>query len=120
LVKFDLTRKSIAAFPELARIHNEEGAVRSSVIAEPAAASDILKVRAASFVVVKAPTLEGTELWLVSLDRQEDFEKSMGFEKASVPLLSFQSERLEGLLVLRDPEGDESFPIRIEKGFQQS
>jgi hypothetical protein len=114
LVKYDLTRKSIASFAELSRTFNEEGAVRASVVSETPKNAEALKITDGEYVAVKAPTLDGTELWLVSRAKQEAFELSMGFEKASVPLMNFEASRLDGLEVLRDPDEDETFFIRVE------
>lgn len=47
-----------------------------------------------NYVVIKSPGLEGTELLIVAEGLQESFEKVLGFEKKSEPLLTFKSERL--------------------------
>lgn len=99
-VKFDLGKEALAAFPELKSISEREGAIRTSIIIWTTtpwtlpANLGISMHPEFDYVALKAPTLEGTEIWIVAKGLQEQFEKAAGFEKASEPLLLFKAEKL--------------------------
>jgi isoleucyl-tRNA synthetase len=99
-VKFDLTDEALAAFPELAQIAKREAAVRTSIIiwtTTPWTLPSNLGISLHpefDYVAIKAPGLEGTEIWIVAKGLQESFEKAAGFEKVSTPLLTFKAEKL--------------------------
>ncbi|MGZ3688253.1 MAG: isoleucine--tRNA ligase, partial [Bdellovibrionota bacterium] len=99
-VKFDLTKDALAHFPELGAIAKREGAIRTSVIiwtTTPWTLPSNLGIALHpefDYVAVKAPTLEGTEIWIVAKGLQENLEKAAGFEKPSTPLLTFKAEKL--------------------------
>lgn len=99
-VKFDLTQESLDGFPELKAISQKEGAVRTSLViwtttpwTLPANLGIALHPDL-EYVAVKAPTLDGTEIWIVAKALQENVEKAAGFEKPSQPLLTFKAEQL--------------------------
>ncbi len=102
-VKFDLPKETLAKLPELASIAKREAAVRTSVIIWTTtpwtlpANMGIAFHPTAEYVVVKAPALEGTELWIMAKDLQESVEKAAGFAKASVPLMTFTADKLHKL-----------------------
>jgi isoleucyl-tRNA synthetase len=99
-VKFDLTKDALSAFPELKAIAEREGAIRTSIVIWTTtpwtlpANMGIAMHPEFDYVAVKAPTLEGTEIWIVAQGLQESFEKAAGFEKMSTPLLTFKAEKL--------------------------
>lgn len=98
--KYDLTRNAIAQLPDLAAAAKNVGAVRVSLIASTAEASALASAAElrvsndAHFVAIKAPSLEGTEIWLVEASQQAAFETSVGFEKTSLPLITLKSQNL--------------------------
>ena len=99
-VKFDLTSQALQSFPELAQKAQDENAVRVSLLiwtttpwTLPANLGIALHPEL-DYVVIKAPTLEGTELWIVAKALQERVERVAGFEKISEPLLTFKADRL--------------------------
>lgn len=101
LVKFDLTPETLQAFPELQAIAREEGAIRTSLIVWTTQAWTLPMNRAvllrpkADYVVIKAPTIDGTELWMVAKELQASFERTVGFgEKTSTPLMTLKAETL--------------------------
>lgn len=99
-VKFDLTQEALGAFPELAKAAKQEGAARVSVIVWTTTPWTLPANLGISlhpefdYVAIQAPTLEGTELWIMAQGLQEAFEKAVGFEKTSVPVLTFKGEKL--------------------------
>jgi isoleucyl-tRNA synthetase len=100
-VKFDLTREALASFPELQAVARKEGAVRTALViwtttpwTLPANLGIALHPEF-EYVAIKAPTLEGTEIWIVAAGLQEAFERAAGMgEKTSTPLLTFKAEKL--------------------------
>lgn len=108
-LKFDLTRESLALFPELAAIAKREGAIQASLVVSTekhSKANQIALASAADYVAIKIPSIEGTEIWLVAREDQESVEKTVGFETVSKPLLVFQSDQLDRLTA-SDPQQDE-------------
>lgn len=102
-VKFDLMRETLAKFPELDSIAKREGAIRTSIIiwtttpwTLPANLGISLHPEF-DYVALKAPSIEGTEIWIVAKGLQEAFEKTLGWEKTSAPLLTFKAEKLHRL-----------------------
>jgi isoleucyl-tRNA synthetase len=99
-VKFDLPKETLEAFPELKTIVGREGAVRTSIIIWTTtpwtlpANLGIAMHPEFDYVALKVPSLEGTEIWIVAKGMQEAFEKAAGFEKTSIPLLTFKAEKL--------------------------
>ena len=99
-VKFDLSQEALDSFPELKTIAPREGAIRVSLIiwtttpwTLPANLGITLHPEF-DYVALKAPGLEGTEIWIVAKGLQEAFEKAVGWEKPSIPLLTFKAEKL--------------------------
>lgn len=99
-VKFDLTRDALKAFPELKAAADEAGAARVCVIiwtttpwTLPANLGIALNPEF-DYVAVPAPTLEGTELWIVADGLKEAVQKAAGFEKPSTPVLTFKADKL--------------------------
>ena len=99
-VKFDLTKEALASFPELAAIAKREAATRVSLVIWTTTPWTLPANLAVAmhpefdYVAVKAPTLDGTELWIVAEGLQENLEKAAGFEKKSTPLLTFKADKL--------------------------
>ncbi len=99
-VKFDLKKEALGAFPELGSIAKREGAIRVSLViwtTTPWTLPSNLGISLNpefEYVAIKVPALEGTEIWIVAKGLQESFEKAVGFEKASQPLLTFKAEKL--------------------------
>ena len=99
-VKFDLSKEVVASFPELATVATQEGASRVSILiwtTTPWTLPSNLGISLHpdfDYVAIKAPTLEGTEIWIVAKGLQESVEKAAGFERVSTPLLTFKAEKL--------------------------
>ncbi len=99
-VKFDLTREALDHFPELKKISQAEGAIRTSVLiwtTTPWTLPSNLGIALHpefDYVAIKVPSLEGTEIWIVAKGLQESVEKAAGFTTVSQPLLTFKSEKL--------------------------
>ncbi|MBC7693416.1 MAG: class I tRNA ligase family protein [Methylotenera sp.] len=102
-LKFDFSREALKIFPEVAAIMKTEGAYKVSAVVWMTPLDTLVQVTglafhpSAMYVAVKAPTLEGTEIWIGALKLQENFERAGGSEKISRPLLTFSSGKLEGL-----------------------
>jgi isoleucyl-tRNA synthetase len=102
-VKFDLPAEELARFPELAASAKKNSAVRTSLViwtttpwTLPANLGISLHPEF-EYVALKAPTVEGEELWIVAKGLQEAFEKAVGFEKPLPSVLSFKAEKLHKL-----------------------
>lgn len=97
-VKFDLTRETIQSISDLDAISKKVGASRVSLVAWTTTPWTLPANLGLSlnpefeYVAIKAPTLEGTEIWIVAQGLQETFEKAIGFEKTSTPLLTLKAE----------------------------
>jgi isoleucyl-tRNA synthetase len=86
-VKFDLSREALASFPELQKISQTEGAVRTSIIiwtttpwTLPANLGISLHPEF-DYVALKAPGIDGTEIWIVAQGLQESFKKQLAGRK---------------------------------------
>ncbi|HUP57927.1 MAG TPA: isoleucine--tRNA ligase, partial [Bdellovibrionota bacterium] len=102
-VKFDLDAEALSKFPELQAVAKKAGAVRTSVLiwtttpwTLPANLGISLHPEF-EYVALKAPTVEGEELWIVAKGLQEAFEKAVGFEKPLPVMLTFKAEKLHKL-----------------------
>jgi isoleucyl-tRNA synthetase len=99
-VKFDLSKEALDHFPELRDIAKREGAIRTSIIIWTTTPWTLPANMGISlhpefdYVAVKAPGLDGTEIWIVAQGLQEGFEKAIGWGKTSTPLLTFKAEKL--------------------------
>jgi isoleucyl-tRNA synthetase len=99
-VKFDLSKEALAHFPELKKVSEQEGAIRTSLIIWTTTPWTLPANMGISlhpefdYVAIKAPGLDGTEVWIVAKGLQESFEKAIGWEKTSEPLLTFKAEKL--------------------------
>jgi hypothetical protein len=116
-LKFDLPRASWAGFVELAAVARKEGAASVSLIVEGQSGASCAGMSVgvhprSEYVVIKVPTLDGTELWIMSQSRQADVEKTAGFDRTSVPLLTLRSESLSGRPVL-NPVTEEVSSIQL-------
>lgn len=91
-VKFDFTKTALRELTELYALHEREGALRTCLVLEcPGSWEKSAELQAeydgdANFVVVKIPSIDGTELWVVPEAKQEAVEEEMGFGKKSAPL----------------------------------
>ncbi|OFZ20622.1 MAG: isoleucine--tRNA ligase [Bdellovibrionales bacterium GWB1_55_8] len=100
-VKFDLEQDAINAIPALANVAKEEAATRVSLVIWTTTPWTLPANMGISlhpeydYVAIKVPGLDGTEIWLVAKGLQEQFEKAVGFEKASEPLLTFKAAALD-------------------------
>lgn len=107
-LKFDLTKSALSSLPKLAEKFREEGAVRVSLLvsaqgAWPAGESVAVKMASDShWDAISVPSVEGTEFWLVARSRKADLDRALGFAKPSVPIGSFDSREVVGL-ILKDP-----------------
>jgi isoleucyl-tRNA synthetase len=111
-VKFDLSKDTLQSLPELSKIAREEGAVRTALVVwttQPwtLLASRGVALRAQSdYVAIKAPTIDGTEIWIVAKELQTAFEKSVGFgDKTSTPLLTLKAEQFNHQKILHPLQG---------------
>ena len=117
-IKFTLTRASLKALPELAVLAEREGAVSASLIVHLESLEKLMLVQdvglcpGTEYFAIKAPTLEGTEIWIVSSESQPAFEKAAGFEISSIPLTVILAETLVGQWV-RHPLLDSEARISV-------
>jgi hypothetical protein len=107
-LKFDLTKQSVAAIADLQDFVRATGAIRTSIVFKTHGAWDRLDTLPATHVedpnwnLIKIPSLDGTELWLVPETRQSEVEFKIGFDRPSAPLLSIPSKVVLSM-VYRDP-----------------
>ncbi|MGK5089328.1 hypothetical protein WDW86_17390 [Bdellovibrionota bacterium FG-2] len=99
-VKFELKKEALSAFSELAQAMKRSSAERAFIViwtttpwTLPANLGLALHPEF-DYVALPAPTLDGTELWIVAKGLQASFEKAVGFEKSIPPALIFKGERL--------------------------
>jgi hypothetical protein len=106
-VKFDLLDESLRELPDLSAAARAAGAETVSLVART---SESMAARAldeavwsgvalrprTSCLAIKIPSLEGTELHVVSHACQPDYERCLGFEKPSEPVLALEAEKLLG------------------------
>jgi isoleucyl-tRNA synthetase len=112
-VKFDLSKDALQGLPELSKIAREEGAVRTALVVWttqpwtlPASCGVALRSQS-DYVAIKAPTIDGTEIWIVAKELQAVFEKSVGFgDKISIPLLTLKAEQFDRQKVLHPLQGE--------------
>lgn len=99
-VKFDLPRHTLAHFPELRQAAEDASASRVCIViwtTTPWTLPSNLAIALHpefDYVAVPAPTLEGTELWIVADGLKEAVQKVAGFEKPNSPVLTFKAEKL--------------------------
>jgi hypothetical protein len=107
-LKFDLTKASITDVVGLMPAYKEMGAIRACIICKSQGAWERLPDLPATHIdeqnwrVIKIPSIEGTELWIVPESRQSEVELKMGFDKPSTPLLGISGKQLL-TLSYRDP-----------------
>ena len=82
IVKKEIPNENIKSISLLQKIFDSEGAI--AVFAVKLEKRNLV---AGPIVLVKVPTIEGTELWLAHEQEQEEIEKQIGFQKKSKPLL---------------------------------
>jgi hypothetical protein len=99
-LKFDLVKTSLAAIPELARLAKETGAIRSCAVVRTHGAWEPLSelpgtcVDDPNWKVIKIPSLDGNELWLVPESKQSEMELKMGFDRPSEALQSIPAKTI--------------------------
>lgn len=107
-VKFDLTKSSIAGIPDLQDIVKATGAIRTCMVFKTHGAWDRVESLPATHLedvnwfLIKLPSIDGTELWLVPESKQSEVELKIGFDKPSMALLSVQS-KIALSMTYRDP-----------------
>jgi hypothetical protein len=107
-LKFDLTKGSIPEIAGLMEVYKEMGAIRACMICKSQGAWERLPEPPATHIedqnwrVIKIPSIDGTELWIVPESRQSEVELKMGFDKPSSPLLTLAGAQLL-TLTYRDP-----------------
>ena len=101
-VKHDLAKDALQALPELQSIARDEGAIRTSLISSTTSPWMLISTRKVSvrpqteYVAIKAPTIDGTEIWIVAKECQAEFERSVGFgNKTSTPLMTLKGEQFD-------------------------
>jgi hypothetical protein len=95
-VKVDFSRETLALFPDLAAVSKKENAIRTCLVLP--FGQKVLFEAGSAFVVIKVPSLEGTELWIVARELQESLERAAGFDSVSEPLFGFNKEPLVKML----------------------
>lgn len=107
-LKFDLTKPSLTAIPELASLYKVSGAIRACVVFKTHGAWERLSnlpgtsVDEPNWKVIKIPSIEGNELWLVPESKQSEIELKMGFDRPSESLHNFPAKTIFSCQ-LRDP-----------------
>jgi hypothetical protein len=107
-LKFDLVKSSIAELPELVPIYQQTGAARACLVFkshgawERATSPKATHIEETRWCVIKIPSLDGTELWIVPAPNQAEVERKIGFGRPSASLLSLSLAELLPL-VYRDP-----------------
>jgi hypothetical protein len=107
-LKFDLTKPSVAAIPDLQDIVRATGAIRTAMVLKTHGAWDRLKSLPATHLedphwhLIKIPSLDGTELWLVPETHQSVIEAKIGFDKPSNALLTISAKTVLSM-TYRDP-----------------
>src|SRR5688500_9623132 len=95
-LKLDLTSSALNGFPDLKKLARVEGASRTCLLIAMISLKSLpegLHIALdplLDYVVIKAPMLEWTELWVVPQAFQDQVEKAAGFGRASEPLLIFK------------------------------
>lgn len=107
-LKFDLTKRSLTAIPDLANLYKVTGAIRACMVFKTHGAWERLpdlpgtSVEDPNWKVIKIPSIDGNELWLVPESKQSEIELKMGFDRPSESLHSFSAKTIFGSH-LRDP-----------------
>ncbi len=107
-LKFDLTKPSVAGIPDLQDIVRATGAIRVCTVLRTHGAWNRVDVLPATHVedphwyLIKIPSIDGTELWLVPETKQSEIELKIGFDKPSTPLLTINSKVVLSM-TYRDP-----------------
>jgi hypothetical protein len=83
-----LSLDQIKKIPALYKLYEQEGAISVLDASTRQGSTD-------EWVLIKVPTIDGTELWLVEASEQESVEKKIGFQKKSNPLLTLSKEQLK-------------------------
>ena len=107
-LKFDLTKSALSDVDGFLPLYKETGAIRACLILKSKGSWDRLPALPATHIdeqnwrVIKIPSIDGTELWIVPESRQSEVELKIGFDKPSTPLFSIPAKRLYEL-TYRDP-----------------
>ncbi len=107
-LKFDLTKPSVAGIPDLQDLVRATGAIRASLVFKTHGAWDRLEKLPATHLddahwcLIKIPSIDGTELWLVPESKQSEVEMKIGFDKPSTPLLNIPAKTALSM-TYRDP-----------------
>ena len=117
-VKFDLTAETLAGCSILSECVNREAAIRASLIVWTDTPNGLTQACEVSlhpdvdYVVIKAPTLDGNEIWIFAKELQIQVERAAGFDVISVPLMTLKAASLH-LQTVRHPLSDHKVPIQI-------
>ncbi|MBS1963589.1 MAG: hypothetical protein JST04_15350 [Bdellovibrionales bacterium] len=107
-LKFDLTKPSIAGIPDLQDIVRATGAIRACMIVKTQGAWDRIPNLPATHLddphwyLIKIPSIDGTELWIVPESKQSEIELKVGFDRPSEPLLTILAKTALSM-TYRDP-----------------
>lgn len=107
-LKFDLTKPSVAGIPDLQDIVRATGAIRACMVTRTHGAWDRVPNLPAThledpkWALIKIPSIDGTELWLVPESKQSEVEAKIGFDKPSSPLLTIPAKVVLSM-TYRDP-----------------
>ncbi len=107
-LKFDLTKSSIAGIPDFEDYVRATGASRVCTVMKTQGAWDRVTELPAThledlnWTLIKIPSIDGTELWLMPESKQSEVESKIGFDKPSAPLLATAAKNIL-TSVYRDP-----------------
>jgi hypothetical protein len=107
-LKFDLTKPSVAGIPDLQDIVRATGAIRACTVFKSQGAWERIGALPATHLddpnwyLIKIPSIDGTELWLVPESKQSEVELKIGFDKPSAPLLTIAAKIVLSM-TYRDP-----------------
>ncbi len=107
-LKFDLTKPSIAAIPDLQDIFRATGAIRTCAVIRTHGAWNRVETLPGTHLedprwyLIKIPSIDGTELWLIPESKQSEVELKIGFDKPSSPLLAIVAKTVLSM-TYRDP-----------------
>ena len=118
-VKFDLNSASLASMPEWVKIKNHEGAYRFSFLVwadspqHLAQARNILLQPDLEYCAIKAPSLDGTEIWICASRSQARVEQAAGFDGGSQPLFLFEGRQCLAKYLV-NPSSNKELPIEFQ------
>jgi len=107
-LKFDLTKQSVAAIADLQDIVRATGAIRTCMVVRTHGAWNRVDklpgthLEDPQWKLIKIPSIDGTELWIVPTSKQSEVELKIGFDKPSTPLLSIAAKVVLSM-AYRDP-----------------